>query len=189
MISLLLADASASPDPWAIAGRIGVVVTIVSSGVGVVAWRIVLRAVMAAGLRLAKSDLKEVEEDIWSERMHDQAVLAARVDRLANESGVQADQIVALEASSHAQGKALIDQFSNGLQQMTHSMEESAARQTKSMEVIAENSNAAYERVTVTIERMREEHTETAKEVAEISGILKAWDGPDRRTQTRKRRA
>lgn len=162
--NLVAQAAMATADPWAIAGRVSVIVALCSSVLLVFVWRAILRAVFVAGLNLARTDLKDTCEDIWKDRMK-------IIDEAVAKSDANADQIAFLEASVKQQGAALMDSFTTAI-----------TRQTESIQTIARE-------VTSAVAELRAQGAETAEHVAEISGFLRnndKWDGVEKRKRNRR---
>lgn len=173
---LLQAAALSTPapaDPWAIAGRVLTVATLVSSGAALFFWRAIGRAHWCAMLSACRPDLKAVVDEIYHDRI-------TTADGLAETVGIHTDQIEALEASIEAQGKALRDSLTDALH-----------RQTESMERIARTSTDTMEEIKRSVEKVHDEAAACTEAIADISGFLRGksggqWTGVERRTARRK---
>lgn len=173
---LLIQSALTSGDPWAVAGRVALIITLAFGGVGVFVWRALLAKVAVVAL--------DECTDTWHKKVdnHLQARDDATKDELrmlfANDTeqvrrlSVLDDQMEGVNAAILAQGKALADQFTTLFQ-----------RQTDAMESLARTSTEGYREVRTTIEQMRIEASETAKSVARIEGLIDRRVTPNRRTR------
>lgn len=161
----VLQSALTSPDPWATAGRVSLLLTLAFGGVGVFVWRALLAKVAVVAMDECRDTWQKKVDDHLTARdaatKDDLRMLHANDSEQVRRLSVLDDQMEALNAAVLAQGKALMDQFTGAVQ-----------RQTAAIETIARSSTDGYREVRTTIEDMRREATQTAKAVARIEGII-----------------
>jgi hypothetical protein len=164
---MMLAPDTMTIEPWAVAGRVAVGLSATSVGILVFTWRALLRALWCAGMKACAADLKECVDASYKERI-------ARVDSAVEKVGVHEDQIEYLDTALKEQGKALMANIAEAINQ-----------QTKAMHAIAHTSEAAFRDIKDSLELVRDETAANTSEIANISGFLRGQDasytGPERR--------